>query len=100
MTKTQMIIDEMHQGKVAVIIENISAKTPILVLNAIMAGTKMGITETAFIDGVKLAEKRDTMLLGIPISKFATASLHLLGIEEYTGDDPVIISMIESRFEL
>lgn len=100
MTKTQMLIDEMHNGNTNVIIENISNQTPIIILNAIMAGTKFGIKTPAFLDGVTAAEKSDAVLLGIPLSKFATASLHLLKQKEYKGSDSTIVSMIESKFAI
>lgn len=98
MTKTQMLIDEMHKGNAKIITENIVSSTPIIVLNAIMAGTKMGIKSPAFLNGVAAAEESSVVLLGIPLRNFATASLHLLGKKEYTGEDPSIISIINSRF--
>lgn len=98
MTKTQMVIDEMHRGNTNVIVASIFDQTPIVVLNAIMAGTKIGIRESAFVDGIKSAEKSDAVLLGVPLSKLATAALHLLGEREYTGDDSAVIAMINSKF--
>lgn len=99
MTNTQKLIDRMHAGEIPVIIENIQAKTPILVLNAIMAGVKKGLRDAAFIDGVLKAEESDVVLLGLPIKKAATAALHLLGQRRYTGKDSVIVSLIESGLE-
>lgn len=98
MTKTQMLIDEMHKGNAEVIIENISSSTSILTLNAIMAGTKFGLRSPTFLDGVVLAEESDVVLLGVPLKSVAAASLHLLGKKEYTGNDPSVISLINSKF--
>lgn len=96
MTDTQKLIDQMHAGDISVIVDNIQEKTPILVLNAIMAGVKIELRNKAFIDGLLKAEKNDVALLGLPIQKAATAALHLLGQRKYNGKDPVIISLIES----
>ena len=95
-----MLIDEMHNGNRELIIENISSQIPMLVLNAIVAGTKLAIQTPAFLDGLKAAEKSEVVLLGIPLSNFATAALHLLGRRKYEGNDPIIVSMIKSRFLL
>jgi len=101
MNNTQNIINSMHEGKKESILSGISSDIPIVVLNAILAGTRISLHDKGFLDGVRAAEKNhvDTML-GIPLSKFATASLHLLGIKEYTGTDSVIKKMIELKFEL
>ena len=48
MTQTQQKINEMHRGNAETIIECISAPTAILVLNAIMAGTKFQIMDGEF----------------------------------------------------
>ena len=96
MTDTQKLIDQMHAGDISVIVDNIQDKTPILVLNAIMAGVKIKLKDKAFIDGLKKAEENEVALLGLPIQKVATAALHLLGQRKYNGKDSVIISLIES----
>lgn len=100
MTKTQTLINEMHEGNVQTILDNISSKTPILVLNAIVAGTRQGITQESFIAGVEVAAENHVKLLGIPLSKFAKASLHLLGKRNYEGSDPVVISMIDTNLQM
>ena len=82
-----------------IILSNISAKTPILVLNAIMAGIKTGMKEPAFIEGIRKAEGNDAVLLCVPVCKVATAALHLLNAKPYTGTDRQILELIESKFE-
>lgn len=100
MEKVQKTIDEMHAGNTAAIINNISADVPFIVLHAIMAGTKLGLKEPTFIEGVRSAEENENVLLGLPISKVATASLHLLNDKKYNGSDAVIKELIESKFDM
>ena len=38
-------------------------------------------------------------MMGVQISEFAKASLDILGIKEYRGDEKRIKDMIESKFE-
>ena len=99
MKETQRLIDEMHGGNAEIILSNISAKTPILVLNAIMAGIKHGLKESSFIEGIRKAEENEAVLLGVPVCKVATAALHLLNAKPYTGTDRQILELIESKFE-
>ena len=100
MKKIQKLIDQMHAGNTNTIINNIFSDIPIIVMNAIMAGTKVGLTDPLFLEGVRNAEKNDAVLLGVPISKVATASLHLLTDKKYSGDDIFIRKLIESEFIL
>lgn len=99
MTDTQKLIDQMHTGDISAILDNIQAKTPILVLNAIMAGVKIGLKDSTFIEGVLKAEENDVVLLGLPVKKVATAALHLIGQRKYTGKDPVIVALIEANLK-
>ena len=96
MTKTQMMINEMYKGNVQKIMEGIDSNTPILVLNAIVAGTNRKMTREAFLAGVERATESDIVLLGVPLKSFAEASLHLLERKKYAGEDPVVIAMIEN----
>lgn len=100
MESVQKLIDEMHSGNTDVIINNISAEVPFVVLHAIMAGTKLGLKESTFIEGVRSAEKNENVLLGLPVSKVAVASLHLLNDKKYSGSDAVIKQLIESKLNM
>ena len=99
MKETQKMIDRMHAGNTEEILRNISAQTPILVLNAIMAGIKHGLKESSFIEGIRKAEENEAVLLGVPVCKVATAALHPLNVKLYTGTDQLILELIESKFE-
>ena len=80
------------------IVNGVRANHPILVLNAIIAGTKFNVCDPKFVKGVLDAERCETQLLNIPIKHVANAALHLLGIKEYQGDDLQVKAMIESKF--
>ena len=98
--KTQMKINAMHKGDVNIIKDCIVSNSPILLLNAIMAGTKRKLHDDNFIKGVKDAENSDETLMGIPLKKVAAASLHLLGVKKYSGNDETIKTMIDTEFGL
>lgn len=100
MENVQKLIDDMHGGNTDAIINNISSEVPFVVLHAIMSGTKSGLKEPAFLEGVRSAEASDASLLGIPVSKVATASLHLLDVKKYDGSDIVVKQLIESKFNM
>ena len=93
------MIDAMHKGDKDIIVKCIMSSNPLLQLNAIWAGTKTGLHDDIFIEGVKNAEASNEILLGCPIRKFATASLHLLEIRKYSGTDAQIKSMIRAMIE-
>ena len=71
-------IDEIHNGSVKAIMDGITSSSPIEFLNAMIFGTRLGIDNAKFIE---------------------SASLDILGIKEYRGDEKRIKDMIESKFE-
>ena len=92
-------IDEIHNGSVKAIMDGITSSSPIEFLNAMIFGTRLGIDNAKFIESVKNAENNETVMMGVQISEFAKASLDILGIKEYRGDEKRIKDMIESKFE-
>ena len=80
-------IDEIHNGSVKAIMDGITSSSPIEFLNAMI------------LESVKNAENNETVMMGVQISEFAKASLDILGIKEYRGDEKRIKDMIESKFE-
>ena len=89
----------MYAGNTEIILSSVSAEVPLLVMNAIMAGMKVGLRDSAFIEGVRKAEENGAVLLGVSVCKVATAALHLLGVKQYAGTDYLIKGLIESKFE-
>jgi hypothetical protein len=96
---TQTLINAMHRGDNNAILNGISSPVPVVVLNAIIAGTQRNLRDTTFIDGVKKAGTSHETLLGIPVKSVAAASLHLLDVQEYSGNDSMVLAMIDSRLK-
>ena len=98
MSDIQFNIDKMHDGSIETIMQGISSDTPIELLNSIIAGTKLRIKEKSFVDGVEKATKSEVALMGIPLKEFAVASLEILGIRRYLGENERIKAMIQCEF--
>ena len=100
MTNIQLQIDDMHNGNVVAIVKGVFSPAPIVVMNAILAGTQHNLHDTGFVDGVRRAVESNEILLNIPLRSVAIASLHLLGIEQYCGQDNMIWSMINNKLNV
>ena len=97
MSNVQTTINEMHNGSIEIILQGISSTTPLILLNAIIAGTKLGIKEKEFVEGLKKAEQSEEMLMGVPIKEFASASLEILEIQKYLGDNNRVKEMVQCK---
>lgn len=100
MSNAQEIINKMHTGDINAILDGICSDSPILILNAILSGTRMGLHNDVFVHGVKQATKNDTALLHLSISQCAHASLDILGIRKYMGEDSYILELISTGFHV
>lgn len=80
------------------IMKDIASEVPFAVLNAIIDGTKSKIKEKWFIEAVVSNKGNDETIMHIPISSFAYASLDVLGIEQYTGNDENVLKLIKTGF--
>ena len=98
MTNIQQMIDGMYKGNTKLIEECVSSDSHILVLNSILAGTKIELMSKEFINGIQVATENEGILLGVPLKSVAKAALHLLGQRSYDGDDRLILMMIENGF--
>ncbi|HBL40456.1 MAG TPA: hypothetical protein DDY98_02350 [Ruminococcaceae bacterium] len=97
MTDNFKTIQEMKNGNKEIIVDSIVSSSPILVMNAILFGTRDRITDSRFVKGLTRAEDSIDVLFGVPVSSVATASLHLLGQKNYNGEDKQIQAFINSR---
>ena len=98
--KVQNLINEMHTGNTAAITQGIHSENPLLRLNAIAAGTKLGLKENRFLDGLRIARNSEASVLGFSVRKFAVAALDVLGEETYQGSDEQIRELIQVRFDV
>lgn len=100
MSNKQTIINQIVSGNEKAIIAGIRSDSPIIALNAIMSGTRCGIANSDFVDGVRdISTKSSDVIMDIPLRKFAIAALHILENKKYSGDDTIIKALIESRFK-
>lgn len=96
---TQEIINKMSSGNFEAILYGAHSNIPILNLNAIIFGTKYLLKDTDFINIIKSSFLNSNItFFGVEIKKIATASLHLLGVKKYTGEDHFIKELIDSKF--
>lgn len=68
--------------------------------NRLMALLEIARTKNvtpSIISLIKLQKDNDFKLFGNPIKSFALATLHLIGVEEYTGDDLLVKDLIECK---
>ncbi len=95
----QKKINFMMEGNQKVIEESIYSENQALVVNAIIFGVKHGIKSPEFCEGLKKVTEREEklILVGCPVSYLAVSACHLLGIQEYTGDDSIIKEWIECK---
>lgn len=100
MKQIQNLIDDMYNGNTDAILSGISSNNDFLLINAIIAGTKQGVKEDKFIEGITKAQESEAILLGFPIASIATASSHLLQKKKYTGDDVIVKELLESKFDI
>lgn len=101
MNEVQAKIDCIISGNEEEIISGVFSDRPIIVVNAIMAGTRRRITDSKFIERLKEISSDSTeKVMGLPVSKFATAALYILNEEQYDGNDKVVEKIVRSRFEI
>ncbi len=100
MNEIQVKIDRMISGNKDEILSGILSDRPIVVVNAIMSGTRLRITDPKFVEEIKKISSSSTeKVMGLPLSKFAAAALCILRSEQYDGEDKVIDNLVRSRFE-
>ena len=99
MNQAQILINKMYNGDTEAILSGVSSDNDFVLTNAILAGTKQGIKEKKFIEGVSKAQNSKVVLLGFPLASIAVASRHFLEGEKYFGDDEIVKSLLETDFK-
>lgn len=99
MNNSQLKVKAMHDGSIEEILNGIKSNNTFELINAIIAGTRMNIKDNKFVDRLESAMKNEETLLGVPVYEFATASLDILGIKKYKGNNRRIKEMIQSELK-
>lgn len=98
MNNIQQRVDNMHKGSVSDIMGGIYSDCLFERLNAIIAGTRIHLLDKKFVDCVKAETETETTLMGVPVKEFAVASLEVLEIQKYSGDNPRVKGLIQCKF--
>lgn len=69
-------------------------------ISAVICGVKHGIRDPRFLSALEGMTGSDAKIFGNRLSSFAKAALHVLGIREYTGDDDLALTLIETGFDV
>ena len=101
MNKNQDLINRMLNGDVAAIKLGLDSNNTALKINAIIYSTVFHIDDAAVVDQIKEMTKDNSYLriCAFTVGEFATASLHLRGVEKYSGNNDSIVRLIESKFQ-
>lgn len=93
------IIRKMQLGDVSALKRGFDAKGAIYHINAIAWTTKNNIKNAGLISSIKKLTNDNTLISGYTVGQFALASLDILNIQKYQGDDVSVKNLIESNFD-
>lgn len=99
MKEEQQAIDNMYKGDIEAIKENITSDVPILVMNAIISGVKIGLKDEKYIEKFEMNRLNKSVLMGVCLGSVAQAAVCILTGKPYLGNDSSIKSLIKSNFE-
>lgn len=99
MKEEQQAIDNMYKGDIEAIKENITSDVPILVMNAIISGVKIGLKDEKYIEKLEMNRLNKSVLMGVCLGSVAQAAVCILTGKPYLGNDSSIKSLIKSNFE-
>lgn len=99
MKEEQQAIDNMYKGDIEAIKENITSDVPILVMNAIISGVKIGLKDEKYIEKLEMNCLNKSVLMGVCLGSVAQAAVCILTGKPYLGNDSSIKSLIKSNFE-
>lgn len=93
------IIEMMKDKNSDAIMYGATSSMPILQLNAVIYGTKNKLRYPEFVSFLNNNENNEIYFLGVSLSKIIMASLDVLGIKKYNGNDEEVKKIIESKFD-
>lgn len=80
------------------VVEYATSSSSLKQLNAVLWGTKHRVRDERFIAAMLNMLNSDARFFGMPLSDYTQAALHVLGVQEYTGDDYSVLRLIQSDF--
>jgi hypothetical protein len=89
----------MQSGDISAIKRGFNAQGAIYNMNAIVWTTKNKLKNIELISNIKALKNNDISINGRTVGQFATASLDILNIEKYNGNDILIKELIKSNFD-
>lgn len=94
-------IDKMLQGDKIILKQSLKSDNAILRMVAIINCTKFKINDDEIIKDIKMLVTDSSFIdiCGFKVCEVAIASLHLLKIERYQGENSSILRLIKSNFE-
>lgn len=95
---TQRKIDDMRNGNIIEIKNCITSDVPILIMNSILCGAKIGLNDTDYIKGVDKARSNKNVLMGIEIGTVAEAAFCFLTKTKYNGNNDTVKKLIKNQF--
>lgn len=101
MSESQTLINQMLSGDANAIKIGLNSNNTALKINAIIHSTVFHVDDATVINKIKEMKKDKDYLriCAFTVGEFATASLHLRGIEKYSGNNDSILRLIESKFD-
>lgn len=100
MNKNQILVNNMLKGDIISIKKGLDSDNISLQINAIIHSTRLKIIDKYIIQKIlSLKDSKNYLnICAFTVGEFAAASLHLHGVEEYTGDNDSIKRLVESKF--
>lgn len=98
---SQKLINSMLKGDAVSIKKGFDSDSILLKIDAIICAVKKKTSDKEIIKEI-ISLKNNTHYLrsvAFTVGEFAIAGLHLLGIEQYNGDNASINRLIESKFD-
>ena len=78
-------------GNEEAIISGISSDTPIVTMNALLSGARHRINNNQFVQCARHIRDTSTdVIMNVQLNKVATAVLHVIGADKYSGVDDII----------
>lgn len=92
------IRDKMMAGDVSLIEKNIASNNNLGCILAIAAAVKNQIKTDVVVCSLKRLKNKNEFEFCMNVSELSLAALHMLGIENYSGDNKNVKKLIDNKF--